>query len=101
MKRLIIVATAALHLMGCGQDSGARSTQGLTTITGGPAMRYNAGGGIIEASEADRYNYMCKDSPRGSHKVGFDGNGVPICIDGIYRYSELCRDSFKGSEVLT
>ena len=101
MKRLIVVAVAALPLMGCGQDPGAANTRGLTTITGGPAMRYNAGGGVIEASEADRYNYLCKDSPKGSDKVSYDGNGVPICVSGVYRYSELCHDSYKGSKVLT
>jgi len=101
MKRLIVAAVAALHLAGCSQNPGAANTQGLTTITGGPAMRYNAGGGVIEASEADRYNYLCKDSPKGSGKVSYDGNGVPICVDGVYRYSQLCHDSYKGSKQLT
>ena len=36
MKRLIVIAVAALPLLACGQDPGASNTQGLTTITGGP-----------------------------------------------------------------
>lgn len=100
MKLPIIIA-AALVLTACGSDPGSERTRGLATITGGPAMRYNAGGGVMEMSEADRYNYMCKDSPRGSQKVSFDGNGTPTCIDGVYRYSELCKDSYKGSHAQT
>ena len=100
MKLTIIVA-ATLLLAGCSPDAGAPNTRGTVSETGGPAMQYYARGGYLEMSEADRYNFMCKDSPRGSHKVSYWSDLVPTCVDGVYRLSELCKDSHKGAHLQT
>ena len=101
MKRTIIVATGLLLLAGCTPDPGAPNTRGTVSETGGPAMQFSARGGYLEMSEADRYEFMCKDSPHGSRKVSYWSDLVPTCVDGIYRLSELCKDAPKGSHKQT
>ena len=85
MKRTIIVATGLLLLAGCTPDPGAPNTRGTVSETGGPAMQFSARGGYLEMSEADRYEFMCKDSPRGSRKVSYWSDLVPTCVDGTNR----------------